>query len=200
MLDLIGKTSVGQLMAVVERTAVVVANDSAAIHMAVGFEAVDRLYGPTSIARVGPYRREGDVIQHVQPGEVLDHKDDLAGREMMERISVDEVVERPDRAQDCLSITNRELSRLAHPFFFAKSYEVRRGPSHPCLRHGVVHAGPHAPAGRWPFMPSSPAGGRLLADLSSSSGSGPWAVRFMRLRACGWAHPSRSRRRVSVAS
>ncbi|QYK46779.1 MAG: lipopolysaccharide heptosyltransferase I [Phycisphaeraceae bacterium] len=95
VLDLIGKTSVGELMAVVERAAVVVANDSAAIHMAVGFERpMVALYGPTSIARVGPYRREGDVIQHVQPGEVLDHKDDLAGREMMERISVDEVVER----------------------------------------------------------------------------------------------------------
>lgn len=95
VLDLIGKTSVGELMAVVERAAVVVANDSAAIHMAVGFERpMVALYGPTSIARVGPYRRERDVIQHVQPGEVLDHKDDQAGRAMMERISVDEVAAR----------------------------------------------------------------------------------------------------------
>lgn len=95
VLDLIGRTSVGELMAVVERAAIVVANDSAALHMAVGFERpMVALYGPTSISRVGPYRRERDVIQHVEPGEVLDHKDEPAGREMMERISVEEVAER----------------------------------------------------------------------------------------------------------
>lgn len=93
VIDLIGRTSVGELMAVIERAAVVVANDSAAIHMAVGSDRpMVALYGPTSIARVGPYRRERDVIQHVEPGETSDHKDDEAGRAMMERISVDEVV------------------------------------------------------------------------------------------------------------
>ena len=95
VIDLIGKTSVGELMAVIERASVVVANDSAAIHMAVGFDRpMVALYGPTSIARVGPYRRAQDVIQHAKPGERLDHKSDDTGRAMMERISVEEVVGR----------------------------------------------------------------------------------------------------------
>lgn len=99
VIDLIGKTSVGELMAVIERASVVIANDSAAIHMAVGFSRpMVALYGPTSISRVGPYRRENDVVQHLEPGDTLDHKDDLVGRAMMERISVDEVAERIERA------------------------------------------------------------------------------------------------------
>lgn len=95
VIDLIGRTRVGELMAAIERASVVVANDSAAIHMAVGFERpMVALYGPTSIARVGPYCRDRDVIQHVTPDEALDHKNDRAGLAMMERISVDEVTER----------------------------------------------------------------------------------------------------------
>lgn len=101
VLDLIGKTSVGELMAVIELASIVVANDSAAIHMAVGFDRpMVALYGPTSIARVGPYRRERDVIQHVEPGETLDHKDEHAGIAMMARISVDEVVARISAAMN----------------------------------------------------------------------------------------------------
>ncbi|MCL4743677.1 MAG: glycosyltransferase family 9 protein [Phycisphaerales bacterium] len=93
VVDLIGATSVGRLMALVERAALVVANDSAALHMAVGFDRpLVGLYGPTRVDRVGPWRREGDVIRHVRPGDRLDHKDEAHGRAMMERITVEEVV------------------------------------------------------------------------------------------------------------
>lgn len=93
VVDLIGGTSVGRLMAIVRRSALVVANDSAALHMAVGFgRPLVGLYGPTRVARVGPWRREADVIQHVGAGERLDHKDEALGRAMMERIGVEEVV------------------------------------------------------------------------------------------------------------
>ncbi len=95
VVDLIGATSVGRLMAIVKRAALVVANDSAALHIAVGFgRALVGLYGPTRVERVGPWRREGDVIQHVRAGERLDHKDERLGRAMMERITVEEVIER----------------------------------------------------------------------------------------------------------
>lgn len=95
VIDLIGATSVGRLMAVVGRAALVVANDSAALHMAVGFgRPLVGLYGPTRVERVGPWRREEDVIQHVRAGERLDHKDERLGRAMMERITVEEVIER----------------------------------------------------------------------------------------------------------
>lgn len=94
VVDRIGKTSVGELMAIVERSALVLCNDSAVLHMAVGFDRpVVALYGPTHVGRVGPYRRERDVIQQVRAGDVIDHKNDAAGRELMERISVSSVVD-----------------------------------------------------------------------------------------------------------
>jgi heptosyltransferase I len=98
VVDVIGRTSVGQLMALIQKAAVVVANDSAALHMAVGFDRpLVALYGPTDIARVGPYRRDGDVLQHVRPGERMDHKDEALGRALMERISTGEVKARLER-------------------------------------------------------------------------------------------------------
>lgn len=93
VVDLVGKTSVEDLMAVIESSRLVVANDSAALHMAVGFDRpIVALYGPTDVGRVGPYRRQADVIQHRVPGEPVNHKDDAQVR-LMERISVEEVVE-----------------------------------------------------------------------------------------------------------
>lgn len=89
--DRIGTTTIGQLMAIIARSKLVVANDSAALHMAVGFDRpMVGLFGPTDIARVGPYRRDADVIQHITPADSLDHKAD-ASVALMERITVDEV-------------------------------------------------------------------------------------------------------------
>jgi ADP-heptose:LPS heptosyltransferase len=94
VVDLLGATSVAGLMAVVEGAAMVLANDSAALHMAVGFDRpLVALFGPTRVELVGPFRREADVIQHLRQGDVFEHKNTLAGRAMMERISVEEVVE-----------------------------------------------------------------------------------------------------------
>lgn len=93
LIDAIGRTSVGVLMALIERATLVVANDSAALHMAVGFDRpCVALFGPTDIGRVGPFRRERDVIQHPRPGDVLDHKSP-GGAVMMERITVGEVLD-----------------------------------------------------------------------------------------------------------
>lgn len=97
VLDLLGQTSISQLMAIIERCGVLVANDSAALHMGVAYhKPVVALYGPTSVATVGPYRREADVIQHVGPDDVLDHKNEATGRKLMERIGVDEVIQAAD--------------------------------------------------------------------------------------------------------
>lgn len=93
VVNLIGRTSVETLMAVIESSRLVVANDSAALHMAVGFDRpIVALFGPTDVSLVGPYRREADVIQHRQPGEPFDHKND-ANVSFMERIGVDEVLD-----------------------------------------------------------------------------------------------------------
>lgn len=94
VIDLVGKTSIGRLMAVVERSSLVVANDSAVLHMAVGFgRPLVALFGPTRIDLVGPYGRDADVLQHLRPGDRLDHKNDHAGRLLMERVGVGEVVD-----------------------------------------------------------------------------------------------------------
>jgi len=94
IVDRIGGTSVRGLMALVKRAAIVIANDSAALHMAVGFDRpMVGLYGPTDVKLVGPYGRERDVIQHVKPGDRLDHKDAALGHALMMRIPVEEVIE-----------------------------------------------------------------------------------------------------------
>jgi lipopolysaccharide heptosyltransferase I len=55
--DLVGGTSVGQLMALIARAELVVANDSAALHIAVGLGRRSvAIFGPTDPATVGPYR------------------------------------------------------------------------------------------------------------------------------------------------
>lgn len=92
-IDLVGETSIARLMAVIARSSLVVANDSAALHMAVGFDRpLVALFGPTRVDLVGPYGRARDVIQHTRPGDRINHKDHASGREMMERIPVEQVV------------------------------------------------------------------------------------------------------------
>lgn len=94
VIDLVGKTSVAGLMRLIEGSSLVVANDSAALHIAVGFDRpIVGLYGPTRVDRVGPYRREADVIQKLAPGggDDLSHKRAENVR-MMERITADEVI------------------------------------------------------------------------------------------------------------
>ncbi len=95
MVDLVGQTSVGGLMAVIESAALVVANDSAALHMAVGFERpYVALFGPTDASLVGPYRGEQWVIQPPVDPKRLNHKDAALGSSIMERITVEQVIER----------------------------------------------------------------------------------------------------------
>lgn len=94
VVDLVGTTSIGRLMAVIERASLVVANDSAALHMAVGFDRpLVALFGPTRTDLVGPYRRDADVLQVAEPGDRFDHKDAERGLSMMERITTESVVE-----------------------------------------------------------------------------------------------------------
>lgn len=93
-IDLVGETTIARLMALTARASLVVANDSAALHMGVGFDRpLITLFGPTRVGRVGPYRRAHGVIQHTRPTDRFDHKNPAIGRAMMERITVEEVVE-----------------------------------------------------------------------------------------------------------
>ena len=63
-ISLAGRTSIGQTMAVIEKASLVVANDSAPMHMAVGYgRPLVGLFGPTDPAEVGPYGRDDAVIR-----------------------------------------------------------------------------------------------------------------------------------------
>ncbi len=93
VVNLTGETTIGELMAVIASATLVVANDSAALHMAVGFDRpYVALFGPTETARVGPYGGRGVVLQHVEHGESLHHKSMERSGNAMERISVNEVL------------------------------------------------------------------------------------------------------------
>jgi ADP-heptose:LPS heptosyltransferase len=57
-------TTVGQLMALIQRSRLVVCNDSAVAHAAVGFDKPAAcIYGPTDPHLVGPYRRDDTVVR-----------------------------------------------------------------------------------------------------------------------------------------
>jgi lipopolysaccharide heptosyltransferase I len=64
VLDLTGRTNLRQLVALLERAAVVIANDSGPMHIASALgRPLVTPYGPTSPVRTGPYRRLDTVIR-----------------------------------------------------------------------------------------------------------------------------------------
>jgi len=90
IIDLVGATSIGQTMALVAGAGLVIANDSAPLHMAVGFDRpCVALFGPTDPAAVGPYRRAECVVRAFQPkaDERINYKDDRLGDSLMRLIS-----------------------------------------------------------------------------------------------------------------
>lgn len=61
--DLVGKSRVGEMMGVISEAGLVVCNDSAAAHIAVGFERrMVCIFGPTDPAKVGPWRYDNYVV------------------------------------------------------------------------------------------------------------------------------------------
>ena len=110
VINLVGKTSVGQMLAVIEKARIILANDSAALHMAVGFDRpIVGLFGPTRTGLVGPYRQDNNVLQHVSASDRLDHKDTDLGLKLMSRITTDEV---QSRFSELLGTSSSAPSRL----------------------------------------------------------------------------------------
>ena len=98
-------------MAIIRDASLVIANDSAPLHMAVGFDRpLVGLFGPTDPAFVGPYGR-ADAILRVFDGArdagIHFRRGDRGGA-LMSRITVDMVVEKVD------SVLAR-AARLQHP-------------------------------------------------------------------------------------
>lgn len=100
VVNLVGRTDLASTIALISGSDLVVANDSAPLHMAVGFDRrLIGIFGPTDPARVGPYRREHWVVR--APIEAADEwisfKDDRAGDTIMRRIAVPDVLRCLDR-------------------------------------------------------------------------------------------------------
>lgn len=100
VVDLVGKTSISRLMAVIERAALVVCNDSAAMHMATAFaRPMVALLGPTRAEISGPYGRPEAVVSGWRAGdEGVRHRDVARGRAIMDRITVEEALAACGRA------------------------------------------------------------------------------------------------------
>lgn len=96
-IDLTAKTSVGQMMAAIERCSLVLANDSAALHIAMGFGRRSvGIYGPTDPAAVGPYRYELGVARPDDPTRV-NYRALADDQSVIAEVSVARVVETIDR-------------------------------------------------------------------------------------------------------
>ena len=90
--DLIGATTVGQMMAVIERAGLVLSNDSAALHIAIGLgRRCLGVFGPTDPAKVGPYRYDIGVVQ--TPAAVnVRYRASRLDQALISRVNVDQVV------------------------------------------------------------------------------------------------------------
>lgn len=94
VINVLPEMTIGRLMAVITSSTFVVANDSAALHIAVGFNRpCVGLFGPTDPSKVGPYKCDNSVIAaDVEYGEV--NYRDCAGNQIMQQIDIQEVIDR----------------------------------------------------------------------------------------------------------
>ena len=84
--------SVGQMISVVRRAAVVIGGDTGPLHLAAALERpVVGLYGPTDPARNGPYGTQARVLRHSSSR--VDHSRHRETEAGLKQITVDEVVE-----------------------------------------------------------------------------------------------------------
>jgi lipopolysaccharide heptosyltransferase I len=97
VIDLAGQIDIGELMSVIAGTDLVVANDSAPLHMAVGFDRpCVGIFGPTDPALVGPYGRLDTVVRAADADEGTHYRDRGLGDRVMRAIPVASVIERID--------------------------------------------------------------------------------------------------------
>lgn len=108
--DFVGQSGIAHLMRLISRSSLVVANDSAAMHMAVGFRRpLVALLGPTDAALAGPYQRANAVVQVVTPDDRLSHRacrDAAYGEALMRRIPVELALEKAGEQLQNSSDTN----------------------------------------------------------------------------------------------
>ena len=91
--NLLPEMTIGRLMAVLEGSNLVIANDSSALHIAVGLQKpIIGLFGPTNPAQVGPYKRDDEVISADINYAKVHYRDSALGSSIMEKIEVKSVL------------------------------------------------------------------------------------------------------------
>jgi lipopolysaccharide heptosyltransferase I len=94
VVNLAGTTTVGQTMAIIAEAGLVVANDSAPLHMAVGFDRpCVGIFGATDPDRVGPYRRADSVVRGAEAPSPSTFRTRRLGDRLMRPITVAAVIE-----------------------------------------------------------------------------------------------------------
>src|SRR5690606_23226593 len=87
------KTTIGQMMALLSTTRLLVCNDSAPLHIAVGFDRpVVAIFGPTNPHEVGPYGRLDSVVQPEQAKRArLDYRAAKDDQSLIANVAIDAV-------------------------------------------------------------------------------------------------------------
>lgn len=88
------KTTVGQLMVLISRAGLVLCNDSAALHMAVGFNRpIATIFGPTDPALVGPFGRMDTIVQPpgIQSDDMKRYRARRNDQSLIARVEVNDV-------------------------------------------------------------------------------------------------------------
>ena len=85
-------TTVGQMMAILSDARLLVCNDSAPLHIAVGFDRpIVAIFGPTDPATVGPYQRGDSVIRPPTASDTPVNYRDLNDQSLIAQIDVETV-------------------------------------------------------------------------------------------------------------
>ena len=87
-------TTVGQMMAIVANSRLLVSNDSAPLHMAVGFDRpIVAIFGPTDPALAGPYGRLECVVQPegIRPQDMRNYRHLRSDQRLISRVPVEAV-------------------------------------------------------------------------------------------------------------
>lgn len=87
-------TTVGQMMALISRARLLVCNDSAPMHMAVGFDRpLAAIFGPTDPALVGPYHCSKSVVQppNLEQATLSGYRRQRNDQSLISQVTIDQV-------------------------------------------------------------------------------------------------------------
>ena len=114
-IDLAGRTDLGMTMAAIQSSALVISNDSAALHIAAGLQRpLLSLFGPTDPRESAPFQRQASVVQSRLAAEFLalggHYRDRKIGDKIMQGIEVHDVLSALDAAQHLAGLSESSVA------------------------------------------------------------------------------------------